>query len=104
MPESSDDLPLWMRRLGIFWRIIVLASFGFGIASALAQDAALHLQHEAGEEIDRGRPSTTDRGGMLRVFLAVGRTEYEKTRGVKPASFFTGIRTSCVSVPIWVRV
>src|SRR5215217_2651999 len=41
MTAADTGLPLWMRRLGIFWRIIVLASFGFGIVSALAQDAAL---------------------------------------------------------------
>ena len=34
MTGSNAGLPLWMRRLGIFWRVIVLVSFGFGIVSA----------------------------------------------------------------------
>jgi signal transduction histidine kinase len=41
MTESNAGLPLWMHRLGIFWRVIVLASFGFGIVSAREQDPAL---------------------------------------------------------------
>ena len=41
MTESNADLPSWMRRLGIFWRTIVLVSFGFGIVSAQEQNPAL---------------------------------------------------------------
>src|SRR5215212_11044423 len=41
MTEPSNGLPRWMRRLGIFWRVIVLVSFGFGIVSAQEQDSAL---------------------------------------------------------------
>jgi signal transduction histidine kinase len=41
MTEANASLPSWMRHLGIFWRVIVLVSFGFGIVSALEQDPAL---------------------------------------------------------------
>jgi signal transduction histidine kinase len=41
MTESDSCLPRWMHRLGIFWRAIVLVSFGFGIVSAQGQDSAL---------------------------------------------------------------
>src|SRR5215211_869442 len=41
MTEANVGLPAWMRRLGIFWRVIVLVSFGFGLVSALEQNSAL---------------------------------------------------------------
>src|SRR5689334_11465023 len=41
MTASRNDMPRWMRRLGIFWRAIVLVSFGFGVVSSLEQDPAL---------------------------------------------------------------
>jgi signal transduction histidine kinase len=41
MMESNADMPRWMGRLGIFWRMIVLVSFGFGIVSARQQNPAL---------------------------------------------------------------
>src|SRR4051812_23398657 len=41
MTQSNAGLPSWMRHLGIFWRAIVLASFGFGLVSALGQDSTL---------------------------------------------------------------
>jgi signal transduction histidine kinase len=41
MTESNADMPRWMHRLGIFWRVIVLVSFGFGIVSARQQNPAL---------------------------------------------------------------
>ena len=41
MIETDTCLPHWMRRLGIFWRVIVLVSFGFGLVSAQEQDPAL---------------------------------------------------------------
>src|SRR5215216_4592171 len=41
MMESNADMPRWMGRLGIFWRVIVLVSFGFGIVSARQQNSAL---------------------------------------------------------------
>jgi signal transduction histidine kinase len=43
MAEWNAGQPGWMRRLGIFWRLMVLALFGFGIASALQQDPRLHF-------------------------------------------------------------
>jgi signal transduction histidine kinase len=41
MTGSDSGLPRWLRRLGIFWRVIILVSFGFGIVSAQEPDAAL---------------------------------------------------------------
>lgn len=41
MIDSDSDLPRWQRRLRIFWRGIVLISFGFGIVGAQQQDSAL---------------------------------------------------------------